>query len=81
MLCACTPCKVCHIMNKAMLLLYIDLYIHVIIPFTQNGATPLIIASLNGHSDIVNILIRNGADINLTWKVYNNYYVYVVTTL
>jgi ankyrin repeat protein len=31
----------------------------------KTGATPLYIASQNGHSDIVNILIRNGADINL----------------
>ena len=31
---------------------------------TQDGATPLFIASQNGHSDIVNTLIRNGADIN-----------------
>ena len=33
-------------------------------PLTQTGMTPLYIASQNGHSDIVNTLIRNGADIN-----------------
>ena len=37
-------------------------YMH--FPLTQNGATPLIIASQEGHSDVVNILIRNGADVN-----------------
>ena len=31
---------------------------------TQDGATPLHIASEEGHSDIVNTLIRNGANIN-----------------
>ena len=40
-----------------------------VIPLTQNSATPLYIASCNGHSDTVNTLIRNGADINLTYKV------------
>ena len=38
-------------------------------PFTQDGTTPLIIASQNGYSDIVNILIRNGASVNMTKKV------------
>ena len=38
-------------------------------PLTQNGATPLFIASNNGRSDVVNILIRNGADVNLTFQV------------
>ena len=56
------------------------IYIHVILvvgdgnwymhfPLTQNGATPMIIASQQGHSDVVNILIRNRADINLSWEV------------
>ena len=35
-----------------------------LIPLTQDGATPLYVASENGHSDTVNTLIRNGADIN-----------------
>ena len=39
-------------------------------PFPQNCATPLYIASQNGHSDVVNILVRNGADINLADEVW-----------
>ena len=35
-------------------------------PLTQNGATPLIVA---GHSDVVNILIRNGAGVNMAANV------------
>ena len=38
-------------------------------PLTQNGATPLYVASQNGHSDVVNILIRNGADVNIAMEV------------
>ena len=43
-----------------------------IIPHTQDGPIPLYVASWNGHSDVVNILIRNGADVNLAWQVYND---------
>ena len=43
--------------------------LHVIIPPTQDSATPLYIASEKGHRAIVNILIRNGADINLARNV------------
>ena len=53
------------------------LYIHVVddgnwythFPLTQNGATPLIVASQNGHSDVVNILIRNGACVTMAANV------------
>ena len=38
-------------------------------PLTQSGMTPLFIASQNGHSDVVNILIRNGADVNMAEEV------------
>ena len=38
-------------------------------PLAQDGATPLFIASQNGHSDVVNILIRNGADVNMAANV------------
>ena len=50
-------------------------YLHVIIPLIQDGATPQFIASQLGHSDVVNILIRNGADINLACNVWR-YYMY-----
>ena len=39
---------------------------------SQDGATPLIIASQNGHSDAVNILLRSGADVNLAMNVSND---------
>ena len=45
-----------------------------ITPLTQDGATPLCVASWKGHSDVVNILLRNGADINLAWQVMYTYY-------
>ena len=37
----------------------------IIMSLTQDGSTPVNVASENGHSDVVNILLRNGADINL----------------
>ena len=40
------------------------------ISVTQSGSTPLHAASGKGHSDVVNILIQNGADINLITKVW-----------
>ena len=36
---------------------------------SQDGATPLFIASQKGHSDIVTILIRSGANINMAMNV------------
>ena len=42
---------------------------HVIIPLPQNGATPLIIASQKGHSDVVTILLRNGAGVDVARNV------------
>ena len=42
---------------------------YIIIPLAQDGSTPVNVASQEGHSDVVNILIRNGADVNLAWKV------------
>ena len=32
---------------------------------TQDGTTPLFMASQNGHIDVVSILLRNNADVNL----------------
>ena len=37
----------------------------------QDGATPLFIASQNGHSDVVNILIRSGAGVDVPENVSN----------
>ena len=61
-----------------MLFLYIvgdgNWYMHFPLKQLQDGATPLFAASQNGHSDVVNILIRNGADVNLSLNVctYND---------
>ena len=35
----------------------------------QNGASPLYIASQEGHSEVVNVLVKNGADINQPMNV------------
>ena len=53
--------------------------LHVIIPLTQTGATPLLIASQNGHSDVVNILIRNRADVNLACNVWRYNHSHCIT--
>ena len=55
------------------------IHLYIIIPLTQTGVTPLYIASGTGHSAIVNILIRNGADVNLAHNVWR--YNVVYTTL
>ena len=47
-------------------------YLHVTIPLTQDGATPLYMASQKGHSDVVNILISNGADVNIAKEVMHS---------
>ena len=65
MLCACISCKVCCILT-----ITVHSSLHVIIPLTQRGSTtPLYIASQQGHSDVVNTLIRNGARVNMAKKV------------
>ena len=43
--------------------------IHIIIILTQDGSTPLFIASLKGYSDVMHTLIFNGADLDLAFKV------------
>ena len=44
-------------------------YLFVYYPLTQDGATPLYIASEKGHDDVVNTLLKNGARINLARNV------------
>ena len=49
--------------------IYIYIYIHfymLLFPLTQDSTAPLFVACQNGHSGVVNMLIRNGAD---TWLV------------
>ena len=41
---------------------------------SQDGATPLFMASQEGHSDVVNVLLKNGADPNLADTVSTEYY-------
>ena len=36
---------------------------------SQNGATPLYIASRNGHSQVAELLLSKGADVNLPEQV------------
>ena len=43
---------------------------HISYSSTQDGITPLYVASGQGQTDVVNILIRNGADINLASNVH-----------
>ena len=64
----------------SILLVIIHSSLHFIIPLTQTGETPLFMASQKGHSEVVNILIRNGADINLARNVwrYNVPYTHTV---
>ena len=69
-----------HPIMLSILLVIIHSSLHVIIPLTQTGETPLFVASEKGHSEVVNILIRNGADINLACNVwrYNVPYTHTV---
>ena len=37
--------------------------------FTQNGATPLCVATGQGHSQVAELLLTKGADVNLPMQV------------
>ena len=37
--------------------------------YTQDGATPLYMACQNGHKQTVDVLLKNGANVNLTCTV------------
>ena len=37
--------------------------------YTQDGATPLYVACQNGHKQTVDVLLKNGANVNLTMTV------------
>ena len=42
----------------------------IVVSFTvQGGASPLYVASLGGHTDVVDILVKAGADVNQTETV------------
>ena len=44
----------------------LPIYHHGFLFFSQTGSTPLYMACQQGQSDVVNILLANGADVNLT---------------
>ena len=51
-------------------LLIVMNYVYIVLHHSlQNGATPLIVASLKGHKDIVEVLLNHGAEVDLPHKV------------
>ena len=45
-------------------------YVYIVLLHSlQNGVTPLILASHEGHKDIVEVLLNHGADVDLPSKV------------
>ena len=48
-----------------------SIFVKLVFNLFQNGATPLIIASQHGHSDIVSLLVQYGATVDLQAKVSN----------
>ena len=39
--------------------------------YVQEGCSPLFLASANGHTEIVDILLKNGADVKLVTMVWS----------
>ena len=45
-------------------------YVYIVLHHSlQDGTTPLILASLKGHKDIVEVLLNHGAEVDLPNKV------------
>ena len=44
-------------------------YMHHLFIVVQDGTTPLYVASQNGHTNVVDVLLRHGADPNLAKHV------------
>ena len=42
---------------------------HLTFSSTQDGTTPLYVACENGHKQTVDVLLENGANVNLVWTV------------
>ena len=42
---------------------------HLTFSSTQIGSTPLYVACQNGHKQTVDVLLENGANVNLVWTV------------
>ena len=49
--------------------LHSDNYMYVCMLSSQNGVTPLYIASQQGHSQVAEVLLSKGADVNLPEQV------------
>ena len=66
----CIKLKV--VVNAAYILTIHYEYMHDLFIVFQNGATPLYMASQNGHTNVVDVLLRQGADPNLATHVSND---------
>lgn len=44
---------------------------------TKQGVTPLHLASQEGHSDMVDLLLEKGANIHVATKVISSYYFFI----
>ena len=58
-------------MQRTFLLSHYEYMHHLFIVF-QDGGTPLYMASQNGHTNVVDVLLRHGADPNLATHVSND---------
>ena len=52
-------------MQRTFLLSIMSSYMHHLFIVVQDGTTPLFMASQNGHTNVVDVLLRHGADPNL----------------